>query len=192
MPSEDKPRDEWLEKFTEENCPRFERKPGVQYFGPAFSEECSEVLRNFISSPGIIDATRYYVAWDPAKLGSERTVFADGLTLRHKEDGTTEVERGPFKPAEPGEEVEWKSADGSTYMVHASTERGAGDYKPVDYHPWFESRLLPPDERRQALIHEMSNWIDPAPEYELDANGKVELDHKGNPVPRRKRKHEDR
>lgn len=144
MPNEDKPRDEWLEKITAENCPRFERKSGVQYFGPAFSEECSEILRSFIPSPDISDAVMlsmaypnkpYILGWDPAKLGSERTVFADGLTLRHKEDGTTEVECGPFKPAEPGEEVEWKSADGSTYMVHASTKSGAGDYKPV-YSEW--------------------------------------------------------
>lgn len=156
-------------------------------------EDCPICSRGCACSADIVDALaltfahppRVILGWDPAKPGSERTVFGDGLTLRHKEDGTTEVERGPFKPAEPGEEVEWKSADGSTYMVHASTSHGAGDYKPVRYHPWFESRLLPPEERRQALFQEMSNWIDPAPEYELDANGKVELDHKGRPVPRK-------
>lgn len=114
---------------------------------------------------------------DPAKPGSERTVFRDGTVIRHKEDGTTEVERGPFKPAEPGEEVQFHGDDGST-LVHTSTRRGVND--------WLT-------ERRKKLCNEMVNWleyewVDPAPGYELDEYGNVKLDHKGNPVPRRERK----
>lgn len=144
MPNEDKP------KRIREIVTRF-RQHGVSQAIEAMKRECPDaVMSGPIDCSGIIDATRYYVAFDPAKLGSERTVFADGTVHKHNVDGTITVEQNA----------------------------------------WLADKRRRMTEESNAVVREL--WPDPAPEYELDANGKVELDHKGNPVPRRKRKHEDR